>query len=1288
MRELNQVTIEEPKLEDLILVPATTGQERFWVIDELGGDSALTMPLAWSISGPLNADVVEKVLDEIIRRHELLRTSFRVVDGKLMQVIHDSVRATMTIEDLSCLPESEQATVLRHYLIEEGRTRIPIETSPLVRLKLIRLSPVRHTLALSMHHMICDGWSNGIILTEFATLYEAFSKGKASPLPELPIQFADYAVWQQDQVKNGDFEPSIAYWRERMLPLPPVLELPVDHPRQWGRDNSGHIESLLLDNGLNEQLRTFCQRERLTLFIVTLAAFEILLSKYCDEQKFLLGSPFANRNHPETEGLIGLFANPQFIPADVSGGLSFRALLHRVRDGVVSSYDHQELPFEVLVESLGLDSGENRFHLPVYFILQKAFMQPQHLTDIVIHPERSVSSGTPFEMMMAVVERREGLRVQLEYRTTLFEAPTVKRFLRHYQILLERAVAAPDTPISKLSFLEEEERRHLLMPGWEQPTDTSADSLVSLAAHHAAQTPEAVAVEENGQNVTYATLHRESHAAAAHLAKLGVGQGDRVGLRLPPGVDLNRTCLALWQLGATVVPLESDSPRGRTAQMITRLNIRLAITTDGRSDGIPPDLATVSASGLTSETPATGYAESAKLGSAPAYVLPVSRAGRTAFVEISHRALLRLLGDLSDAIRLKAADRVACRADGGWDLALVEQWLPLTAGATSIRSAGVETATVVVAHPAVWRSLLTAGWKSRPGVRMIGGPDVLELGLAERLLEGGGRLWNLAGRAETTFSDLLTERTSESGPVRFRRSPGGLHLLVLDRDLSLCPISVTGEIYAAGESVMKGYIGDAALSQAGSVANPFGGGLLLRTGMRGRRYADGSLEVRGRVAEEVLLAGRTVSVEEVQTVLESIPGVVESLVLDLRGEVTAHVSAAGRSVDEIRAAAEEILPKGMVPPIKVWEKLPREEGGAIDRETLDKGLLSVADVAETADETESVLLGIWARLLRNSHIGVDDDFFRAGGTSLVAVRLLGAVREMFGRELKLATLAHAPTVRRLAAFLKAEGQEQPAQTVVPLQTTGDLPPLFCIYGVFLYYPLAQQLSGVRPVYGVYLPEEFDLLRNPQPEGDDTLLTNVEAQAAAYIEAIRKVRPQGPYYLAGESYGGIVAYEMAQQLHAMGEEVGPVVLLDTHAPGWSHRKPLVQRLGVHAQLAWREGLTYVVDKIKKPETATGVHGDEDLESLRRMARGAAMRKYSARPYDGPLVLLRAIERNQFETDDPQELWGWRRLAMGSIAVHHIPGDHLGILKKPNVEVLAAKLRESLDGAAVFPVRDRE
>lgn len=1112
-----------PATNDVYLIPATPGQRRFWAVDQLGNASAMNMPLAWRLKGPVRLQTVTAALNAVVARHEVLRTAICEVDGQLMQVISPGVEILVPEQDLRELTSAGREAALDNALVEESRKAFDIARSPLIRSRLIWLSADECVLAVTMHHAVCDGWSNGVLLDDFAEFYQALSEGREPNLAELPLQYADWFLWMQQRTEAGEFNASLEFWKSRLLPLPPALQIPADRPRSREQGPPGHIESLLLDAKITSHIYEFCSREHLTPYMFLLAVFQILASKYSGQKHFALGSPVANRTNPETERLIGLFANPQVVVADLRSSTTLRDVIYSVRDYVLESMSHQELPFETLLDELRSAGAAGGIRMPVYFLFQKAFMRPRSLGEISIEPLRSLSPGAQFEMLLGVVERVEGVRLQLEYNSSLFDRDTIRNFLRSFEVLIRRTLDSPDARLAAVDALNPE-HRWLLKPG-----ATGEGPATCL-------------------NLCYPLNVREASDRLASALVARSMTGKTIAIAVEPGFQTSVAALAVWKADAACAPLDPRLPKRTFLAALASLQAD-AIVVAGSFPGCGIPQVQIDESGT----------HVALRGCRPediacVYLTHLTAGGRR--VSVTHANLAR------------TAASIESRQNGSQNSFLSELSL-------------LETKTA----------------------DLIGWPDA---GLVHAVVEHHGQRSRLRALDQNLFR-------------------------VLDSDG--CPVPVGAE----GRLLLQTLAGE------------------FETGLRARLFADGTVEPCSAASPELHFEGLRFNLAALKADLEARFANID-LVLSGSNGLLVVVQGSNQHLvteDSLREALSELLPPAL-PTSIIFNETPASQ-----------------EPNELTEATQ-VLVAIWGQILGNECAGPDDDFFAAGGNSLLAIRLCTRIQDMFARDVRLMALAEAPTPRKMAARLASRGVDQPVGTVIPLQKAGTGTPVFCVYGVFLYAALADQFRGERPVYGVYLPEEFDLAALHDVTKSRSLLASIPNQAAAYIAAIRKVRPAGPYILAGESYGGVVAFEMAQQLRVAGERVELVALLDSHAPGVRHEKSLASRLCLHWSAFRSQGPSYLSTRLKTRFSPLRQF-TERADQSRKSARTVAFRSYNPSPYQGPLALFRATERDNFEMDAPEELWGWKRLGAGSLDVFQVPGDHLSILRKPNVSVLGEQLR---------------
>lgn len=1311
--------------EDVYVFPTTVGQRRFWLLDQLKpGNPALNVPLAARIEGPLNLAAMEAAVNGLIARHEILRTTYRVHEDEVVQVIHRSQTVPVVFEDIGQIPESGRDAEVQRLMVAEGERSFDLARGPMLRARVVRLADAEHVIMLTMHHVAGDGWSNGVVMREIAQLYTSELKGGA--LEDLPLQYADFAHWQKEWLQSPEALQQQAYWRERLKGTLPVMNVPNDRPRRTGRSFPSAIHTLLLPRELSGDIKELCAREDVTPFMVFLAVYGILVHRYTGNPDVVIASPAANRNQTELEGLIGLFSNPLVLRLDFSGNPTVRMILLQVKEVSLGALANQSFPFETLVD--GIKSDPDRAGLPwlqVYFVFQKAFMVPQELPEGSLVPLRSVSPGATLEWSLGVLERAEGTRLQMEYNTELHHESTIERLLRQFQWVLERLRSGLATPVGRLSILSPEQQKFFLgqwnRPGAGSPTERLAHELFEEQAR---LRPDAPALESDGRQLSYRELNTICNRVAASLRKLGAGPGSRVGLAIPlatpPGVV---GLLGILKSGACCAVLESprafpDATEGLVAILaapgVTMPELpvlHLPEGIQGPDPGEPlPDFPRI----VLPEQPAIFSR----------YTSPHQEDTRA---EFSQQALASGVSAVVEEIGLKTSDRVilspelvlpalasgACLVErtmeGGFDSAGWISWVQgrsVTVGAVSLAAWHDIAATLADNPPPrgpMPRCLMVgAGRLSAPACAAwwasSGGSTRLLLGYRPR-----------AALFPSGFHEVLPGNSSPRG-VCVSRPAANCRLYVLDTNLQPVPPGVPGEIYVGGDA-----------APIGALPDPFSGrpgGGIFATGDLGRFVDDKGMELVARLGDIAGLRRFRLEIRDILTVLGDHPGVWNAIVLSSgqtgdRPGLDVHVvcrSDAPPSGKELLAHLSSQLPVYMMPEsLTVHTKLPLGPDGRIDRMALSVSREAPlvqdnpGDVPTT--DMERVLVGIWEELLGRRPIGVMDNFFALGGQSLAAVRLFAQLHKVTGRHLPMVTLFEAPTIKGLARIIE-EGRESSWSSLVSIKSTGSMPPFYCVHGVggniLEFEHFSRYIEEDQPLYGI---QAQGLDGKSQPH------ESVEEMAAHYIKEVRGFQPGGPYYLGGSSFGGMVALEMARQLRSQGERVGLLVMFDTWAPGYpvylpsarSWRKHLYfwrSRVKLHWEDFWLcEGgqrLEYLKSKTfrllhraSKPVRMAAKKWKqeshpEEIRLVRESGRGAR-KSYMPGVYDGDVTLLRAIDQPLGIVEDRTN--GWTPFVRGRIDVHDIPGAHGSMMRDPRARVLVENLTKCLREAQGLPAAGR-
>jgi amino acid adenylation domain-containing protein len=1319
-------------------LPLSFAQQRLWFIDQLEpGKAHYNIPVALRIDGPLNAGVLAQSLGEIVRRHEALRTVFAVQTaetaeavetGSPVQVIQPPSPFLLPVVDLSRLPESRREAAALTLAGEEAGRPFDLAHGPLLRGVLLRLASAGeqsdHVAALTMHHIVSDGWSMGILVRELTALYAAFAEGRPSPLPELPVQYADFAAWQGSWLRGEVLDSEISFWRQQLAGLPPLLSLPTDRVRPAVQSFRGASRPVRLPADLTRQAVALSRREGATLFMVLLAGFQTLLSRTSGQQDLAVGSPVAGRTRVETEGLIGFFVNTLVLRGALAGEPSFRELLGRVRETALAAHTHQDVPFEKLVQELSPERSLAQAPLfQVMLALQNTPIESLEIENLHLRPVGGAGTTAKFDLTLSLEERDGGLSGTAEYATDLFNASTIDRLLGHFERLLAAAVATPEEPAFTLPLLSPAERGQILFEWNDTGAPAPGACLHELFAAQVQRTPDAIALLDGAREVRYRELDQESGRLAAPLRRCGAGPEVLVGICLERSAGMVAALLAILKTGAAYLPLDPQLPRRRLESLLTSAGVSAVVSHRKLADGLPWGGPVVWVDEILTPTSALSgtpdpVPDSGNDPESLAYVLYTSGStGMPKGVAVTHRsavALVRWAGTVFSPGELAG---VLAATALSFDLSVFELFVPLSHGGTVIlvqnalelahlSGPAAGRVTLVNTVPSAMAELVRGGnlGASIRTVNLAGEP--LPRALADRIYETSTveNVWNLYGPSEdTTYSTAARiPRNSAAAPVIGRPIKATrAYVLAAGSPSEPVPVTVAGELYLGGAGLARGYLHRPELTAERFLPDPFSaepGARLYRTGDLTRWTVDGDLEFLGRIDQQVKIRGFRIELGEVEAVLAALDGVREAVVVvreDTPGDrrLVAYVAGEPSSLaaGTLRQGLRERLPEYMVPAAFVTlDALPLSANGKVDRKALQPptpALRPDAVHAAPRDVLELRLAQLWEEVLGQRPVGIRDDFFALGGHSLLAVHLIGRIERILGRRLPVASLFQGATVERVAASLRAAAA--PAGSLVPIQPLGSRPPLFWVHGaggtVFSFLDLARHLGPDQPFYG---------LQAPGLAGEAEAPASLEIMAALYLDEIRKIQPGGPYHLGGWSLGGVIAFEMAQQLRAQGHSIASLVLLDSQVPGLPPRRSRDRGLGLLSAFARNLGLT-VTDPRRAQRELRRLGSEErlarvlaevrsaglvpesfDLPDLRRLwavfqAGIEALALYRPRPYPGRITLFQAAEPSDGE--DP----GWELLAAGGLVAGTVPGDHFTMLREPNVGRLAEQIRTHLE-----------
>ncbi len=1320
-------------------IPLSFSQQRLWFLDQLQPQSsAYNMFTAVRLTGQLNLAALHHALASVVQRHESLRTNFVVVDNQPLQVVHPNKSWSLASIDLRHLSIDQQEAQIQQLATTAAQCPFNLATDWLLRATLIHCRD-QHVLMLTLHHIISDGWSMGVLIQELAAYYDAYYVGEYSPLPNLSIQYPDFALWQRQWLQGAVLDRQLNYWRTQLADAPTLLTLPTDRPRPAIQTDHGATHHFQIPATVSQKLEALSQQVGGTLFMTLLAAFNVLLYRYSGQSDILVGSPIANRQQQVTESLIGFFVNTLVLRTDLSGDPSFKELLERVKEVSLAAYSHQDLPFEMLIETL--QPARDLSHTPLFqvmFILQNTPVVAIDLTDDLHLQPLPVDQVTAnFDLTLSIEPSPEGLEAEWEYNTDLFEATTIQRLTGHFQQLLTCIVTNPDQSIEYLSLLTTAEKQ-ILLHQWNDTTTTyPVLCMHELFAQQVVRNPQAIAVVYGEDQLTYQELHLKSNQLARHLRMLGVGPEVIVGISVERSLEMVIGILGILKAGGAYLPLDPAYPRDRLDLMLVNSQAQVILTQTALLNNLPnlqvpivlldqdwPEIACWSNANL----PAT--VEPHHL----AYLIFTSGStGTPKGVMVEHRNLVNAFFAWAEDYRLHrctshlqmasfsfdvfAGDLVRALCSGG-KLVICPTATLLAADQLYhlLRTAAVDCAEFV---PAVFRNL--AQYLEETGQNLhfmrlvILGSDswyVQEYQQFQRLLRPQARLINSYGVSESTIDSTYFETTEiekfGDGLVPIGRPFANTQVYLLDRHLQPVPIGVPGEIYLGGAGVGRGYWQRPDLTNDRFIGNPFStlaSAKLYKTGDRGIYLADGNLKYLERSDQQIKIRGFRIELGEIETVLQQHPAIYQSIIIGLTDrpglqQLVAYIVAADDqqiSKADLRTHMRSKLPDYMIPAAFVQlPSLPLTPNGKLDRRALPvPDSHSYTDdrlFIPPADHIEQQLTEIWSTVLQVYPISTHDDFFDLGGHSLLAVHLMAKIEQQFSQKLPLASLFQYPTISQLATRLREPHQSDVWSPLIALQPRGTQPTFFCVPGAggnpIYLHQLAHYLGSDQPCYA---------LQSLGLDGNSTPHQTVEEMATAYIQAIQSHQPQGPYYLGGHSFGGLVAFEIANQLHQQGEKVAFLGIIDSSAPHqqitttateadwWQEIALILEQLygrsldvsiEMLSTLTPNAQLEYFLSRLQDaqlfPEAST-----EQLRALIQVYRNEVLMVYQPQHlYPQQITCFVSSEAEDGTSNLPTDDLGWQEFTTLAPVIQPVPGNHFTMLTHPHVEILAHQIRTAI------------
>lgn len=1035
--------------------PLSASQRRLWFLDRMApGNPIYNMPCDFRISGQVDIEVLERSLKAIMERHEVLRTVFTENDGTpsaRVLPVGDWKLKVVRLDHVPAEVRQQEALQLAHL---ESKISFDLTKDLPFHCTLYVINDREYRLLAVMHHVVTDGWSSDILLSELSRIYCAFRRGESSPLAPLEVQYADFATWHSEWLESGILAQQLPYWEKQLAAPLPVLELPFDRPRPPVPTFKGKVLKSVIPSRDLERLRRFSIDENVSLFMTLFTGFQILLARYSGQYDVITGTAVAGRSEPELDNLIGFFINNLVLRTDLSGNPTVSEAVRRVRDVALDAFSHQNVPFDRLVEALRPERSLNRQPLfQTLFMLQNWHEDPLDQEEDIQFERLEIDSGVSrYDFTIEAMEEDGALALYCEFSTDLFDDSTIERIQKHYHSLLMGMVSNPDLPIGKLPLITEEEAA-LMLSSWNDtvaPFDEKS-CVHELIEAQAERTPDAEAVRFGDVSLTYRELTERANQLAHRLIEVGVKADSLVGICVERTHEIVIATLGVWKAGGAYVPLDPAYPQERLGFMASDAGLTALITEEAHMSIVPGIQCPIISIDRDRDKIASAPTSSPDVKTSSrqlAYVIYTSGStGKPKGVLLEHRSVVNFLQTMQRAPGLRQSDTFFSVTTLSFDIAVLELWLPLITGARvvlasrEVQSDGVALAraireagtTVMQATPATWRLLLDSGWKDAKNIKILCGGEAMPRALADALLDGGAELWNMYGPTETTVWSTIHKVGLAEDPISIGRPIANTTTYVLDEHQLPVPVKVPGELYIGGDGLARGYHNRPELTSQQFVPDPFSrkpDARLYRTGDQVRYLPDGKLEYLGRLDNQVKVRGFRIELGEIESRLETHERVRQAVVMvreDIPGDqrlVAYLLTTPGEELtgSSLRTWLSEFLPPFMVPSTFVTlDEFPLTPNGKVNRRALPKPEVTSAasgvDFISPQSGMQSSIAEIWKSILHVDRVGVNDNFFDLGGHSLLAVQLQSRVREQFQRDLPLMELFRRPTVAAIAEFL-------------------------------------------------------------------------------------------------------------------------------------------------------------------------------------------------------------------------------------------------------------------------------
>jgi amino acid adenylation domain-containing protein len=1314
--------------------PLTEAQKEIWLAAQMGGEAALgyNESLKLEFHGSFDAELFRAAIQQIVHRHPILLACFSS-DGQ-WQRIDPAVKLDVPLLDFSA--KLKPAQELERLIEKEVSSSFDLTQGPLLRVRIVRLSNERHVVVWTAHHIVCDGWSGGLIVSELAKIYSALKQG-AAPVLDAAESFRQYAITNQGDSEEA--RDASTYWSRQFAEIPTPLEFPTDRLRPAVRTAQASTLKRDLPEPLHLSLKKTAGQQRTTLVVLLMAGLKTFLYRLTGQTDLVIGLGVAGQAITGQNCLVGHCVNLLPVRSRLEPSGSFQQNLAAVKKSVLDAFDHNQSTIGSILQEIKVPRSPGR--PPLVEVIFNIDRDPGavEFAGLKFECERNPKRALHFDLFFNFVEGPHSLYLECDYNTDLFDASTIKRWLGHLQTLLESIAAAPSQSIDRLSILSEVER-HEITVRWND-TATKYDDVETLQNWFELQVenrPDTLALTSEDQHLTYRELNRRTNQLAHHLKKLGVGPDVPVGVCAERSIEMVMALMGILKAGGCYMPLDPDYPSNRLALMLEDAQPPVILTQKALLPRLPahevPAICLDSDWGRMAAEPDTNLGVQSTRNNAAYLIYTSGSTGKPKGVVNIHEAIVNRLQWMQDAYRLTAADRVLQKTPYSFDVSVWEFFWPLVTGASLVmaRPGGhrdpeylaqliaQEKITTLHFVPSMLRLFLeSAKLPKHSTIRQVFcsgeelGADLQRMFFAASDAE----LHNLYGPTEAAVDVTYwaCRRDDQRSFVPIGRPIANTQIYILDHNLSPVPVGVSGELHIGGIGLARGYLNRPELTAERFIADVVGhrsGARLYKTGDLSRYLPSGEIQYLGRIDHQVKIRGFRIELGEIGAVLAKHPGIKGCVVTareDRPGDkmLVAYFEAQGNAAtetSELRDYLKKELPEYMVPSAFVsMDRLPLSPNGKVDTKALpapeQRGSETPEAFLAPRDSVEQVLARLWAKVLKVNRVGLNDNFFELGGHSLLAVRIIVEIENIYGRRLPLATLLQAPTVGALAEVLRKENWKPSWSSLVPLQPGGSKPPLFLIHShggnVLEYYPLANHLDQDQPVYA---------LQARGLDGNIPKNESLEQIASAYLKEIRTLQSAGPYFLGGFCFGGLVALEAAQQLQNAGQKVALVVMIQTTHPGapafapgsssaerWWHRA--AKRINLERDNLWQRGFGYFGDRLRRTrdvmQARTQIAFDKRMSNgngsktrasmayileLLGMEHDRAFVNYVPRPYHGDVLLFRASKQLPGLLADRS--LGWKPVIKGHLEIRELPGHQQNILVEPRVMRLAEELQARL------------